>query len=191
MEAAMFPGWTPLHEASAAGDQAVAEELLRAGADVNALGLGGRSPLHDALGAGSYQVVKLLLQYHANPNDQNAQRLSALDLAQDGNIRELLSTLPQPVVSPQVGSTVQGTRFIDFTALLMITNLGAQAMDRRHRRRSVKSCDGVPVTLEELENRLIEMSTWQTSLVEDTVYQRASSQACPRLTQPLAHMFQK
>ena len=36
------------------------EELLRAGADVNARGLEGYTPLHDAVSSGSYQVLLVL-----------------------------------------------------------------------------------------------------------------------------------
>ena len=60
IEAIIFSGWTPLHEASLAGDEAVTEELLRAGADVNARGFKGLTPLHDAVSSGSYQVLLAL-----------------------------------------------------------------------------------------------------------------------------------
>jgi len=49
-------GWTPLHEASNHGRLSVARELLRAGADSNALGLDNNSPLHDAAINGHVKV---------------------------------------------------------------------------------------------------------------------------------------
>ena len=42
-------GWTPLHSAVSAGHEDIAQELLAAGADVNAETGGKRTPLHYAV----------------------------------------------------------------------------------------------------------------------------------------------
>ncbi|KAF4074521.1 hypothetical protein AMELA_G00240280 [Ameiurus melas] len=85
-------GWTALHEASVQGNPDVVEELLRAGANVNSKGLEGLTPLHDAVTSGEYEVVLLLLQYGSNPHQKNALGQSALDLAKQELIKELLLT---------------------------------------------------------------------------------------------------
>ncbi|KAM6943920.1 uncharacterized protein PEZ65_001843 [Lycodopsis pacificus] len=84
-------GWTALHESSAFGTEAVVEELLKAGANVHVRSFNGVTPLHDAVYAGYYQVVKLLLQYGSNPSDRNGAGLSALDMAEEEDIKELVS----------------------------------------------------------------------------------------------------
>lgn len=58
----VLSGWTPLHEACVSGDESVVEELLRAGANVNALSCEGVTPLHDAVYGGHHQVKEKTLK---------------------------------------------------------------------------------------------------------------------------------
>lgn len=51
-----FIGWTALHTASAEGFYEIANELLKSGADVNAVGQEQITPLQDAVKEGHYEV---------------------------------------------------------------------------------------------------------------------------------------
>uniref|UniRef100_A0A8C7XWA8 Uncharacterized protein n=1 Tax=Oryzias sinensis TaxID=183150 RepID=A0A8C7XWA8_9TELE len=86
-----YAGWTALHEAAAMGHVSVVEELLKAGATTNAR-CRGVTPLHDAVCAGHHQVVKLLLEGGSNPRDRNGGGVSALEMADDEEMKELLLT---------------------------------------------------------------------------------------------------
>ncbi|XP_069006008.1 BRCA1-associated RING domain protein 1-like [Embiotoca jacksoni] len=90
-----YAGWTALHEASSVGAEEVVEELLQAGADVNARSCEGVTPLQDAVDSGHYEAVKLLLLHGSNPTDRNLGGLSALDLATQDDIKELLATFQE------------------------------------------------------------------------------------------------
>jgi GDPmannose 4,6-dehydratase len=53
--------WTPLHYAASSRDKAIAELLLKAGADVNARDTNGATPLHFAVRNGNLELAELLL----------------------------------------------------------------------------------------------------------------------------------
>ena len=74
-------GWTPLHEAAERGSKAIAELLLKAGADVNAKEKNGMTPLHLAVSRDQRELVELLLANKADPNERDKAGHTPLDLA--------------------------------------------------------------------------------------------------------------
>jgi hypothetical protein len=78
------PGWTPLHYAASAADQAqhqVAAFLLERGAEVDALAPNDTTPLMLAAGYGSEDTIRILLARGADITRRNARGLSAADFA--------------------------------------------------------------------------------------------------------------
>ncbi|MDQ3024846.1 MAG: ankyrin repeat domain-containing protein, partial [bacterium] len=61
-------GRTPLHYAALEGNESLCQELLSAGADVNAQDDNGWAPLHFAADKSSGLITTLLLRAGANPN---------------------------------------------------------------------------------------------------------------------------
>jgi len=70
-----------LHVASVNNDKESVEELLKAGADINAKGENGFTPLHYAVEQGNYNIVNLLIYFGANKSVKNEFNETALDLA--------------------------------------------------------------------------------------------------------------
>lgn len=75
-----FAGMTPLMHAVRRGRVSAAGALLRLGAAVNAQDQQGMSALHFAAEAGTGRLLELLMAYHADPELQNCQQKTALDL---------------------------------------------------------------------------------------------------------------
>uniref|UniRef100_UPI003FA4C030 ankyrin repeat domain-containing protein 31 isoform 2 n=1 Tax=Danio rerio TaxID=7955 RepID=UPI003FA4C030 len=93
-------GWTALHEACSRGFIDVVKQLLEAGADVTSRGIDGSNPLHDAVYMGHFEIVRLLLQFGSSAHDKNMLGHSALDLAADESMKELLLTFKGPFRKP-------------------------------------------------------------------------------------------
>uniref|UniRef100_A0A8C3KGY2 RAMA domain-containing protein n=1 Tax=Calidris pygmaea TaxID=425635 RepID=A0A8C3KGY2_9CHAR len=87
-----YAGWTAIHEASNRGFTEVILELLKAGADVNSRNMDGVLPIHDAVSGNYLEAVRILLQYGANPCERSDSGESALDVACDDEMKELLKS---------------------------------------------------------------------------------------------------
>ncbi|XP_074022434.1 ankyrin repeat domain-containing protein 31 [Numenius arquata] len=85
-----YAGWTAIHEASNMGFTEVILELLKAGADVNSRNMDGVLPIHDAVSGNYLEAVRILLEYGANPCERSDSGESALDVACDDEMKELL-----------------------------------------------------------------------------------------------------
>jgi len=73
--------WTPLHAAATYGTKAIAEILLKAGADLNARDKAGDTPLHLAVVNGQRELAELLLANKADPNARDNAGQTPLDFA--------------------------------------------------------------------------------------------------------------
>ncbi len=78
----------PLHSASAISDFAIAELLIKNGADVNARQMAGVTPLHSAAHNGQTELVKLLIDNGADINAMMGNGHTPLGMALDGNFQE-------------------------------------------------------------------------------------------------------
>jgi len=93
-------GWmTPLMFAARENDLESAKVLVKAGADVNAVGADGKDALGLALFNGSYEVASLLIDSHANVNHADEQRFTPLFWAVDRRNMETAPNFPWMVTT--------------------------------------------------------------------------------------------
>jgi uncharacterized protein len=78
-------GWAPLHYAASSGNVAIISLLLENSAYIDAESPNGTTPLMMAAMYGTPAAVKLLLDEGADPQLKNRQGLTALQFAQRGN----------------------------------------------------------------------------------------------------------
>ena len=78
-------GRTPLFEAGAAGNLKALNDLLKAGADVNAQDFEGDTVLHRAAYGDNTELIKWLLRHGANPKIKNVNGKTAGDIARENS----------------------------------------------------------------------------------------------------------
>ena len=83
-------GFSPLHQASLHGHDAVAAVLLSKGVNVNQINNKGISPLHIAVFNGREAVVAVLLSYGADVNQEDNKGYKSIDVADTKTIKDML-----------------------------------------------------------------------------------------------------
>ncbi|MGH8496050.1 MAG: ankyrin repeat domain-containing protein [Gammaproteobacteria bacterium] len=84
---------TPLHSAAAAGDAAIVQRLLQAGAEADARQAGGYTALMSAAHAGNGPMVDVLMAAGASASLRDDAGRSAADLAEEAGYGELAGRL--------------------------------------------------------------------------------------------------
>ena len=93
--------WTPLHYAASGGQAELIGLLLENSAYIDAESPNGSTPLMMAAMYGSEASVKLLLQEGADPKLKNEQGLTALDFAQRGKRPDSVEAIAKAIRSKQ------------------------------------------------------------------------------------------
>ena len=95
-------GWTPLHYAASGGNVPLLKLLIENHADIDAESPNGTTPLMMAAMYGTGAAVELLLQEGADPRLKNQQGLTALEFAQRAERPDAIKSLSNPVHSAPV-----------------------------------------------------------------------------------------
>ena len=86
-------GSTALMFAAFAGKAIVAEQIIKAGADINHINKNGHTALMSAAAHGFKNTVTLLLQYNADVTPKDGDGLTALDYARENGYVEIIELL--------------------------------------------------------------------------------------------------
>ena len=109
-------GYSPLHMAVSGGHQAVVEELLSLGANIDVQLQVGATPLMQASHDGNLDLVRLLVSYNADPSLETNNGMTALKLAsarQHHSVVEFLKSSKTTVSNPEFEKNRQPPRMID------------------------------------------------------------------------------
>lgn len=87
----------PLHSAVAAGQLAIAQLLLDAGADPNARQADAFAPLHGAAQNGDAAMLRLLIERGADPRAASAQGKTLLDFARESGKPEAVALIEEVI----------------------------------------------------------------------------------------------
>ncbi|EGD80958.1 hypothetical protein PTSG_01541 [Salpingoeca rosetta] len=98
-------GWTPLHDAVAAGDAAMTALLLQSGADPNARGPGGHTPLHVAALQGGELLMELLVACGADRRQQTDQGDTPMQLLPTASLCAQQLLAPEPSLPADAATT--------------------------------------------------------------------------------------
>jgi ankyrin repeat protein len=93
-------GRTTLYAAAAAGRLEEVQQLLAAGADVNARRRDGSTPLHAAMGGHHFAVVAALLEAGASRNAEDSKRSTPLHVAASSGATAVMAALMTPGTDP-------------------------------------------------------------------------------------------
>jgi ankyrin repeat protein len=126
-------GFTPLHLASYFSQPEAAAELLRGGADCNAVATNGTklAIINSAAASGNNEVVKLVLAAGANPNAQQQGGYTALHAAAMRKNLEMVRALLDAGADPAI-ATNDGKRAVDFGGEKVAALLPRPSASGRH-----------------------------------------------------------
>lgn len=96
-------GDTALHLAIRLGDLPATAMLLQAGADANAVGMGGATPLHCATMTGQVDIAELLVDCGAGLGAKDKSGKTALHPAEEHRAEDIVTLHPEAAMNREVG----------------------------------------------------------------------------------------